>query len=373
MRGLLISVLILLSCGLFAEVVGEVTYVSGDVAILRDEESYDFLDPGMEVENYDLIQTSSNGEISIRLESAVSPTTEVKVQPNTAFTIELNDFGTKKASTIEMLTGSIALKVNSLTSSQDFNVRSESTVMGVRGTAFVVESTPGGDILVSCDEGSVECSGSSGKKVFAKPGTVVEQRSDGEIKGIPVSVTSLKQYRKDWLAERVSAFKANALRAIKNYANLYDEYIDKFKDAYSELMENEKVIKKWLAENKKKQMGDKIEIMREKKALIGPLFKLRRVLFMFEKVYFRLVELKGYYDEGLGRGEIKPGVNAGDFFKKFAAEQKVLKEKVGKVKSVMKMYAIRNNGFFPTDAFNDDSGFFEDDNSLSKTSDKFDF
>ena len=113
--------------------------------------------------------------------------------------------------------------------------------------------------------------------------------------------------------------------------------------------------------------------MREKKEIIGDLLKLRKILYLFERVYFRLVELEGYYRQGYGRGQIEPGLSSAAFFNRFNREKEVLGRQMAALRYLTKLYAKRNDGVFPTDLleqgeegfFGDEEGFFDKDEDLS--------
>ncbi|MBN2441615.1 MAG: FecR domain-containing protein [Spirochaetales bacterium] len=352
---------------LFAEdIIGYIDSMKGDVEITRDGEVFDSYDlkKGDDIENYDIIRTLSKGEITIVINADFCPETSVTIEPDTAFDIEINKFKTKSQTTLNMLTGGIALKVKGLTDDQEFNVETGGAVMGVRGTSFGVGSSPGGEILITCDEGEVECIDENKKSLRAVPGQVVEQYPGELFKQIPVKISDLKKFKREWIAERIDAFKPNALRAIKQYSKLYFRLLGTFDKQFDALMKKEAILKKWMQEKKKGQIGSKMEIMKEKKEILGVLFRLRRTLFIFERVYFRLLELKSYYIQGYGKGDIKKGLSVKKFFADFDKTSKVLYKKVAKVRFVIKLYARRNDGNFPTDSADEDDGdFFKEDNA----------
>ena len=190
-----------------------------------------------------------------------------------------------------------------------------------------------------------------------------------------MSVSDLATFRREWYADRLEVFKANALRAIKFYALRYMRLKARFDSAYGDLQENRQILLKWSEEDRRGQIGGSMESMREKKELIGQLLALRKILYLFERVYFRLIELEGYYREGYGRGQIEPGLSSAAFFNRFNREKRELGEKMAELRYITKLYAKRNNGNFPTDLseqgeeefFGDqgDSFFGEEDTELS--------
>jgi hypothetical protein len=63
------------------------------------------------------------------------------------------------------------------------------------------------------------------------------------------------------------------------------------------------------------------------------------------------LELHRYYEEGYGQGEIAPGLSTAEFFNRFLSRQKELAAKIRRIRYIMKLYAKRNAGSFPTSLF----------------------
>jgi hypothetical protein len=345
-----------------ADEIGTIDFLKGKVEITRDDEviKSSSLSEGDAIENYDLIRTYANSEVTIVLTSPLSPDTVITIDPNTAFSVEIAKYAKKNTTTFEMFTGGIALKVQHLTTNQDMNVKSGTAVMGVRGTSFGVGASPEGDILVTCDEGDVEVTSEAGKKIHAVPGKVIEHSDSGEITEIPVAISSLAKFKQEWGAKKLEVFRANAPRAIKNFATRYNTLLSRFNAEFASLMKSNSVIDKWIRENKANKMGGNLEIIKEKKAVVKNLLAVQRTLFIFEKVYFRVSELYSYYQEGVGvNAAISPALSAKAFFAQFEKDQPVLEKKLSKVKFVLKLYAKRNDGSSIVD--NDATGDFEEE------------
>jgi hypothetical protein len=346
------------SMGLYAAKVGEITFIQGGVEIVRNGEtlSDSDLDAGTAIENMDLIKTAKDGKLNFKLNSSVTPKAEIGVSSGTVFTVDVNKIGKTNATTLEMVSGNLSIKAQKLTGNMSLSVKTESATMGVRGTTFDVETAPAGDILVSCEEGKVECVDETGAKKDAEPGQVVEKGEDNAFKSIPVKVTDLKTWKKNWLAQKIEVFKADPLRAIRQFGRRYNRYLAEFNKAYDSLMGKRKILDKWAKEDKENKQAGKMEVMKEKKDIMRDLFKIRKVLFIFEKIYYRLNELYEYYQEGYGEGEIDPGLTTAKFFQKFVADGKVLENKMAMVRYITKMYSKRNEGAFPIGGLGDDSG-----------------
>ena len=133
------------------------------------------------------------------------------------------------------------------------------------------------------------------------------------------------------------------------FAKMFLASYNKIADTYTKLLQKKDIIEKWIQEDKQGTMGSKIEVMKEKKQMIGLLFKLKRNLFRFERAFFRLLELEYYYKQGHGRGQIKPGLTAGQFFEEFGNKKADIIAMITKLRYLFKLFAKRNQGHFPVD------------------------
>lgn len=355
--------------------IGTIAYMEEGVEVDRNSKTIPSWDVfiGMGVENYDLLRTDQRGYVEVEVDDPRSAPAIVRISPNTSFYFEMNKIGRDQTTTIGMITGSLSVKVAKLSTRQNVEVATESALMGVRGTDFGVTLSPGGDILVTAEEGRVSCIDESGQELFAQPGTVVEKRPGELFREVPVAVSDLETFQRDWYADRMEVFKSNALQAIKFYAGRYLQLKNRFDSAYNDLQHESRILQKWYDEDGRGEIGGRMETMREKKELIGDLLELRKVLYIFERVYYRLVELEGYYRQGYGRGQIEPSLSGAAFFNRFDREKQVLGEKMAEIRYITKLYAKRNDGNFPTDLFEqgeneffgEEDDFFGEDKDLS--------
>jgi hypothetical protein len=347
-----------------ADKLGDITYLEGEVAVIRDGDEVDGVQIGQDLQNFDVVRTGADGMAEIAISTPKAPRMTVKVSAGTQFSLEISRMGQKQQTTMGLISGTISLKVAKLAGSQAVNVKSDAAAMGVRGTQFVVTSPPSGDILVTCDEGEVVCTDDEGRELAAIPGTVVEKRPGELFRTVPVAVSSLETFRRNWDVERIDALRANALRAIRAMAVLYVALSRDFDRNYAQLMRQQAVLSKWQNEDRRGKLGSSMEIMREKRDIVRHLFALRKTLFRFERVYFRLLELKGYHDRGFGRGTLTAGETTTQFFQKLEREKRDMMRKMAMVRYVAKLYALRNNGSAPTGDFDESEEsaeeFFDD-------------
>jgi hypothetical protein len=369
---------VMLSAGFAGESIGEIVYVEGTVDLTRNGSRVagepDF---GSRVENYDLIAAGKDGLAEVSIDPATGIDALIKVSRNSSFYFELSSMGGgRRKAGVELLAGSVALSVKKLAGTA-VEVRTANAVMGVRGTEFVVTTAPGGELLVACSTGLVECRDTENNVLLAEPGHVVEQIPGASFRRIPVTVSSLEEFTRNWMTERIEVFKGQALRAIESYGTRYARYSGEFRTRYTRLMDHWNVISKWMAEDKAGTVGGTMEVMREKRALIGPMLDIRGTLFMFERIYYRLLELKEYYDQGYGRGVMSNGQNSSAVFRQLERERALLDSQMSMVRYITKLYAARNGGDVPGGLMDGEGdgassdGFFGGSDSFFDSGDDF--
>lgn len=339
--GSLFFLVVLLSS--YSEEVGEVTYLQQGATLVRDTKTLplDFSSP---IENYDLVRTNLSGMVEIQFHEETGIEGSLLIKPSSSLYIDLSLLSDGGKARIELLSGTVTQKAIKLAGKSSLEVRAGNVSMGVRGTTFEVATAPDGSILVSCEEGQVRCEADDGTSLFAEPGSAVESTPERGFRNIPVMFQDLETFRRNWRAERIEAFRSNAHRALRNFANRYIELKGKFDEAYKALMARYEVLDKWFREDRTGRIGPMSEVLREKRSLIGPLLNLRKSSFLFEKVYYRLVELREYYKQGMIRGDLGNGMTAEQFFRRFDNEAVDLEEKMNVFRHTLKLFAKRNDG-----------------------------
>ncbi len=128
-----------------------ITFITGDVFMLEDGE-WIYAEIGDFLEEDDSIQVESDSYCEIQFgDRAV-----VRVEADTE--LALSSVFMKPNETkigIDLVTGSVLVKVQKLTVGEKFNVSTQSTVCGVRGTEFSVKSEPGAATILAVKEGAV--------------------------------------------------------------------------------------------------------------------------------------------------------------------------------------------------------------------------
>ncbi len=367
------ALLVLCAVGLFAREgpVGEVVYLEGAPQLFRRGAVVDDpMDFGTPLLNFDQIVTEERDFAELAIDPDTGIDAVIEVYPNSAFYLDVTSLQDSQRGGVEMLAGTISLNVSRLLGESELEVRTQAAVMGVRGTTFDVTIGVNGDLLVVATEGRVVCRDDTGTTLFATPNQAVEQRFDGLFRNVPVAITEADTFRREWLAERIEAFRASPLEVLRHYRERYLDLRERFSAAYRELFENRSILDKWMQEDRRGIVGSRPEQLREKRQVIGELLRLRRVLFVFERVYYRLVDLEANVQPRALRAELSPGLTVEDFLQELRRDRRVLARRMQTVRYVFRLYAERNDGSVPTeigdstfseDAFADPDDFFDSD------------
>ena len=334
----LIMVVLILTGSLWAKsVTGSLVYIEGYVDLYRDGELLDWelVDIGFGIEEFDLIETGSDGIVEIEINLPSGSKTSLSVSSGTAFYFEMEEKSGKNQTSFQMLSGTISFKVQKLAGNDTMNVHTESAVMGVRGTNFEIVSSSEGGILVLCDEGAVSCKDNQGREQYSKPGSVVEKVPDKRLSAFSVSAEDLGLYRDYWVSARDEVFKSGASVFIQGYAKQFLIFEPKFSAAFSELMEVKTTLERY---GKSSDAGNPGTLFQAKAAVSPAVVKMRAVLPLFEMVFYRLKELEGYHEEGLGIGTIEKKLSSAQFFSDFSAEKDHISRQMAEVRYLFKLY-----------------------------------
>lgn len=327
------------------DAIGQAVYLEGDVSVVRNGDALapDSVVIGLAIENYDLMKTGDDGSAQVKISSSRAPASTIVVSPDTQFTFELSTLNGKQRSSVGLISGSLSLKVSKLSSSQDLEVQTENSVLGVRGTDFTVTTSIAGDTLVTCDEGAVACTAANGSEYSAMPGTVVENQAAGTFRQIPVAAGDLEGFRRTWAQNRLAFAQENAPALIRLNAARYMELRAAFDRDYAQLEGQRSIIEKWRLEDRGGRIGAAGEIEREKRAVAGAMIRLRRTQFLMERVHARLLRLKVLHDQGYGRGALTGAMTTTQFFDQLQRDRRDVEHRMATVRYVRRLYLRRNN------------------------------
>ena len=214
------------------------------------------------------------------------------------------------------------MKVGKLSSAQAVQVKTDSTSMGVRGTDFVVTAPPSGEVLVTCDDGEVVCTDDQGHELRAIPGTVVEERQAEEFRTVRWRPrTSRGSARagppndsRTWNRTRLHASRPTPLSTTGSCGSSPTR------------TPTWRTTRRWWPSGRTRtapaQIGQRLEIARERRLVGASLARLRRVQFPMERVTFRLTRLERIAARGFGAGTLSSGITTAQFFQRFDSERR---------------------------------------------------
>ncbi|OHD32834.1 MAG: hypothetical protein A2004_11155 [Spirochaetes bacterium GWC1_61_12] len=335
---------------------GTVDYVEGSVSITRANRVLGETNFGDEVFPDDMIKTENDGLVIIKLDRTTGMNGDLTVRSGSSIYLRFEPHATSPRSTIEVITGQIGSKVSRLAGSPTLQVRNESTVMGVRGTEFGFVTAPTGSVLVYCTEGNVACS-SDDVNLNIPAGQGAEQVPGQRLRLLPVAISNARDFENRWFSDQIEAFRANAPRALADFARRYEQLHSEFYTAFEPFQSSE-ILARWMQEDRSgAALGspNSPALMRDKREMITHIARLRRNLFIFERIYLRIDQLADIIlGTAIENQEIRPGLTAGAFLRRVRSDAPALTRHVSLYRYAETLYAIRNEGRLPTDMSDDD-------------------
>ena len=368
--GLLLAASCLAVSALSVSKIGSIDYIEGSVSISRSGKVFSAPEIGDDLFSGDLIKTQADGKLVVALDKNTGMGGTLTIKSRSTLYLNLDELKGQPRTNIQLLTGAIGSKVNKLAGSPTVEVTTSSAVMAVRGTEYEVAVSVNADdsggsqqaIVVVCTQSKVAVDDGQGE-IEVGEGKVLEKRPGTRARFIPVAVSSAKGYSEKWIADEIVAFRADAPRALGAYAKRYADLSARFEAAYAPFRDSP-LPKKWADEDR---AGTKVnpldpEVLREKKEMAGYLLNIRKVLTIFERVYYRIDELSdivaGTPDE---KAAIGPGVTAGNFLASCLSEREKLIGQVARYRYIEDLYKARSP----------DGGVFDNDDDFFASSDDF--
>jgi hypothetical protein len=360
----LLAALALSAWALSSPNVGSIDYVEGGVSIGRSGKVISSPNIGDPILSGDLVKTQGDGMVVIAMGKNTGMGGKLTVKPRSSIYVNVDTIKGEPRTQVNMLTGSIGAKVNKLTGSPTMNVSTSSAVMAVRGTeydvALSINAADGADsqqaMLVTCTESKVAVNDGQGE-IEVPTGKVLEKRPGARPLFIPVALSSVKGYSQRWVADEITAFKADAPKALGAYAKRYNDLSAKFAAAFDPFQAS-LIPKKWAEEDRKNAKIDPLDptVLKEKKEVSRYLLNIRKVLFIFERVYYRVDGLaEAIAGTELEKREIRPGQTAADFIKQVYMDRDKLEAQVARYRYIEALYRQRSP---EGEAFSDDDDFF---------------
>lgn len=336
--------------------IGEIAYLAGRVEIVRDGETLaaSLVREGLDLENFDLLKTGSDGEVEVRVTSPSAPATTIRVLPRTQLSLEIGKVGARQQTTLDLVAGSVSMKCAKLTMSQSVKVLTEGAALGVRGTNFTVSAPASGDLLVTCDEGEVELTADDGSTLAAAAGEAIERPRGGVLVRLALAGMAIEKAREAWLQDRAAAWQRDPIAFLRWNALLYDAQLRKFNRQFAEVWRSRKnIFDAWREEDRAGILGKAIAALKERVPLQREIRELRAALFRLERSYVRLLEVRDYCVERGISGCIGFLRSTKTLFARLERERGRIEVRRALVRWIARRYALRNDGRVPLGAFDD--------------------
>ena len=320
---------------------GELVYFDGEVGIQRGDAliTEEDIETGEIIEEYDLVSTGSDGYAEILIKSTVSEKIILKIEPDSNLYFSVDRKSSSETFSLKMLSGSIFAKVNKLVGNGSMDISSKSAVMGIRGTELYITSSPDGSLLVTCPEGEVSCR-TGGSEVFAGNGNAAEILYGRPAKTLSVSNDMAERYRVEWAAERERVFRSMSFSIIKPAVVQYQELYSSFEKSYRELKKNKKVFNRYLKQDKPAAAS---ETVKDKIKVSPSVISMRGVFFRFEQQFYRIKELKRYYDEDPVKGKIDKKYSISDFMDDYGKNYNDIEQELLFTRSALKAFTVMDS------------------------------
>lgn len=322
---------------------GELVFAEGSVSLHRAGASAVKADIGDVVNAFDVLVTGPRSRAEIDIGSGAAGGATIKLAENTAFyfdTKELDDAA--RRTVVQLLSGSVAIKVDKLANGS-FQVGTDNAVLGVRGTVFIVDTVPDASLLVTCDQGAVSVT-ADGATTTAKPGGVVELPAAGSMRLRAVEPADLGTFRSGWKTDAFREFSSKALAFASSYASTLDGNRQAFRTALAKLDAQKATLDAWRTAKASGREPRFTDWIPEKKAVASSLFDALKALFLVERPYYRLLELRALHAGGTGVGTLKDGRQSAAFYAGFDAAYADLAAGMGRVREALLLFSWASAG-----------------------------
>lgn len=324
---------------------GTIDYIEGEASVVRKGKALGEPNIGDDIMPDDMIRTEADSIVIIALDRSTGMRGTLTIKPKTAAYIRLNPATGGPRSSIDLISGQIGSKLAKIAGSPSLQVNTDAVVMGVRGTAFTVTSSLRGSVLVVCTDGAVACT--DGTDTIEVPAGKAAEKIEGKRFGsVPVAISSAAEFEKRWITDEIDAFKADAPRALADYAKRYYDLLGRFSKAFDPVQRSP-ILSKWIREDSAGIVPPPNDpsVMKEKKELMADILETRKVLFMFERIYYRILELESIVSgTTTEKVVIAKGMTAGDFIRKVRSDAPGLDRRVFLFRYAEKLYEQRNAG-----------------------------
>lgn len=348
-----------------AQVVGTIDYLEGVVDITRNGESVKNVDIGTKIENLDFVKTSKDGQVSITFAKTSGLSGTMTIVPGSSALIRQDQISGSGASEIQLMAGSVNLKVKRLVKGDSsVQVRTPTAVLGVRGTEFVI-STFNGTAIVACSEGEVFCASSSemtvsrmslsSKGSSSVPGTMVEILDSGKINtgAFPAGdfAKNWEEIESKWKSFNVGIVAENPVSFLNQFVPTWNQYSTKVM-AHFNVLNSNTTLKQWLKDAAAgKTAGSYATWAKEKPLVVKDLISMRGDMMLATISLFRIQEILENIPSAAMNAKLSDGKTVKSFLELYNRQVKPVFSAISLFNAAEKLYMERNDGVSPFSEF----------------------
>ncbi len=340
--------LLVLASSLWADpdAIGTLDAYDGSVTVVRSGAPLpaDQVDTGFVFENNDQVRVGSDGWADIALDNKRGIKASLHLKPSTSVLLDLSSLVPSQTASLDLLLGSIALKVQKLTGANGLQVHTETASMGVRGTVFGVDTEVDGSVLLTTTEGRVELAPEGGVSHFSVPGTAVRSEGEETSQWIEEPVGDSQTYVETWHRGRAQLFEQRRGVILAVLAQRYRMLSERFAQARQRLEDNRDLWQKWSQEERQGTRSTLLADRRLKARLLVNLQVTRRLAWSLERVHQRLVSIEARIGaEPFALLDVKlPAGSWSDFVKTWRENRPQLEAQLAETQYRVKLFAVRD-------------------------------
>jgi len=274
-----------------ADVVAKLDAFDGTITVVRSGAPLQAseVDTGFAFENNDQIKVSPDGSADISVDTKNGIKANLHLKSSTVVLLDLTSFSKKgQTGALDLLSGSVSLKVQKLVGANRLEVHTETANMGVRGTVFMVDTELDGSTLLTTDEGRVELTPDQGAHHFSVPGVAVRGDGDEKTQWAEAKVTDSSAFIEDWHTERLANFESHREAVLGNLADRYQRLSVRFDNAYARLEENKELWSQWSTEERTGNRSASVADTKLRGRIENNLMIIRQIAWSLERVHHRL-------------------------------------------------------------------------------------
>ena len=329
-----------------ADVIGILDAFDGTLSVVRSGivVPAERVDTGFAFENNDQLRVSSDGWADVSLDTKTGIKADLHVKAGSSVLLDLSSLAQNQTGNLDLLLGSIALKVQKMVGSNSLNVHTETASMGVRGTVFGVDTEVDGAVLLTTIEGKVELTPATGDLHVSVPGTAVSSEGEDVPQWTDVPVTDAVTYTGAWHQDRQKLFEQRRGTILARLADRYERLEERFEAAHQRLEDNSELWNRWSQEEQTGKRSGALADARLRNRLVLNLIAARHLAWSLERVHQRLVKIESRLGEDAFFQLDVPRTQGTwqDFVKSWRETRDTLEARLAATHYRVKLFALRH-------------------------------